>query len=83
MAKGEIELRENNSSDENERVTIDVDSPISQSFSLVFLSQFCKAQVLSNAVRIYLSENTPLVLEFKIGSLGDLKYYLAPKLEEN
>lgn len=83
VAKGEIELRENNSSDENERVQIDVDQPLTQSFSLVFLSQFCKAAALSNQVKIYLSENTPLVIEFKIGSLGDLRYYLAPKLEEN
>lgn len=83
ITKGEIELRENSSADENERVSIDVDQPLTQSFSLIFLNQFCKAAALSSQVKICLSENTPLVLEFKIGSLGELKYYLAPKLEES
>jgi proliferating cell nuclear antigen len=37
---------------------------------------------LSNKVVLYLSNDTPLCVEFKIGNLGSLKYYLAPKINE-
>ena len=29
-----------------------------------------------------MTENKPLVIEYKIAELGELKYYLAPKLQD-
>ena len=37
VTTGEMELMENNSENDNERVSIDVDKPVVQSFSLTFL----------------------------------------------
>ncbi len=81
---GEITLNENNIDTPGETVRIDSDTDgLDQSFSLQFLASFCKASVLSDSVKLYMTENNPLVIEFKIADLGELKYYLAPKLSEN
>ena len=37
VTSGEMELMENHTEDESQRVAIDVDEPVSQSFSLTFL----------------------------------------------
>ncbi len=83
IASGEMELKENNTDKPSEKISIDVDTEIFQSFSLTFLNSFCKAGALSDSVRLYMSENTPLVVEYQMGDLGELKYYLAPKLSDS
>jgi len=82
IVAGEMELRENNSDKQGEMIHIDVDEPVSNSFSLTFLNSFTKASTLSDSVHLYMSENTPLVVEYQIGEFGSLKYYLAPKLSD-
>ena len=83
IGKGEMELKENNSDKPTERIEIDVDVEVEASFNLTFLNSFCKGGALSDSVRLLLSENTPLVVEYKIGEMGTLKYYLAPKLQDD
>ena len=83
IVSGEMELRENNSDKQAELIHIDVDEPVSNSFSLTFLNSFTRASSLSDSVHLYMSENTPLVVEYQIGDFGSLKYYLAPKLNED
>ena len=83
IGKGEMELKENTSEKATEKIEIDVDDEVEASFSLTFLNSFCKGGALSDSVRLLMSENTPLVVEYKIGDLGTLKYYLAPKLQDD
>lgn len=83
IGKGEMELKENNSEKPTEKIEIDVDDEVEASFSLTFLNSFCKGGSLSDSVRLLMSENTPLVVEYKIGDLGTLRYYLAPKLQDD
>lgn len=83
IANGEMEFRENNSDNENECISIEVEKPTIQNFSLTFLNSFCKAASLSSRVKLCLSDQTPLLLEFGMADLGELKFYLAPKLSEN
>jgi len=83
FASGEMELRENNSERFNEQIRIEVDEPVTNIFSLTFLSAFTRAAALCESVRLYMSPNTPLVVEYLIGDFGSLKYYLAPKLNED
>lgn len=64
IANGEMELRENNSPIESEAVSIEVEKPVVQNFSLTFLSSFCKAASLSGRVKLCLSEQTPLLVEY-------------------
>jgi proliferating cell nuclear antigen len=49
---------------------------------LNYLNLFNKAGNLSTYTRLCLHQEQPLVTEFKIESLGVLKYYLAPKISD-
>ena len=52
------------------------------SFALRYLNMFNKASTLCNYVKLMLASDTPLVVEYEIEKLGHLKYYLAPKINE-
>lgn len=82
VVNGKMELRENHSDKLGEQIRIDVDESVTGSFSLNFLNSFTKATPLSESVNLYISEGTPLVVEYPIGDFGSLKYFLAPKLSD-
>jgi proliferating cell nuclear antigen len=48
-----------------------------------YLNFFCKAAPLSPTVTLSLSKDVPLVVEFKIENYGYVRYYLAPKIDED
>ena len=56
---------------------------VSLSFALRYLNMFNKASTLCNYVKLMLAAETPLVVEYEIEGLGTLKYYLAPKINED
>ena len=56
---------------------------VSLSFALRYLNMFNKASTLCNYVKLMLAAETPLVVEYEIETLGTLKYYLAPKINED
>lgn len=52
-------------------------------FSLKYLNLFTKATSMCANMQIFHhGNNMPLVLEYKVTSLGDLKFYLAPKSDD-
>ena len=51
--------------------------------ALRYLNMFNKASTLCNYTKLMLAADTPLVVEYEIEGLGSLKYYLAPKINEN
>jgi len=61
---------------------ISVTESVKLSFSIKYLSQFAKATKLSDRVRLSMSSRSPLVVEYQIEDDGHLKFYLAPKIEE-
>jgi len=48
-------------------------------FNLKYLSLFSKCSSLSPSINIFLKNNYPIILVFRVGSLGTLKLCLAPK----
>jgi len=56
---------------------------VTLSFALRYLNMFNKASSLCNYVKLMLACDTPLVVEYEIENMGSLKYYLAPKINEN
>lgn len=44
---------------------------------------FNRASSLCQNVKLMLASDTPLVVEYEIETLGNLKFYLAPKINEN
>jgi len=61
---------------------MEVDEPVTLSFALRYLNLFNKASNLSSQVVLSMSNDTPLVVEYRIEKLGSLKFYLAPKINE-
>lgn len=67
---------------EDEAVTIEMQEPVSLTFACQYLNSFTKATPLSGQVQLSMSANVPLVVEYRIHDLGHIRYYLAPKIED-
>jgi len=82
---GSITLKQNEQRKSNEQKTIiEVDEPTALSVGLKYLNLFAKVSSLDSPVTLRFSEDTPLLVEYKIdekGKLWFLKYYLAPKVD--
>lgn len=79
---GFIQLAANEGDRKEDQTLIEVSEPVTQQFALNYLNLFNKASSLSSFTRLCLHNEQPLVTEFKIDSLGVLKYYLAPKISD-
>lgn len=61
-------------------VTITLSEPVSLTFSLKYLVNFCKAASLAPKVKVCLSNEVPLLVEYNISTESHLRFYLAPKV---
>lgn len=68
---------------EEEAVTIEMQEPVTLTFACRYLSSFTKASPLSPVVQLSMSADVPLVVEYKIADMGYIRYYLAPKIEDD
>ncbi|EFN51982.1 hypothetical protein CHLNCDRAFT_139488 [Chlorella variabilis] len=67
---------------QEEQTVIDMHEPVSLTFALRYLTSFTKATALSPSVVIKLSKELPVVVEYKVADFGYVRYYLAPKIED-
>ena len=51
-------------------------------YSLKYLTLFCRASSLSTTLEMFLGEDYPLVIKFNVASLGEIRFCLAPKLDD-
>ena len=78
-----VTCRQTNSADkEDEQVVIEMDEPCELTFAMRYLNFFTKATPLSGTVTLSLSKDVPLVVEYKIQEYGFVRYYLAPKIDD-
>merc|ERR1719197_2304631 len=82
IGKGEMTLRSTATSDAGEATDIDCNEPCVQQFAMRYLNFFTKATGLSKHVRLSMSPEVPLLVEYAIDEIGYVRYYLAPKIEE-
>ncbi|TRY50036.1 Proliferating cell nuclear antigen [Cryptosporidium tyzzeri] len=84
LGSGSIILRPKEGAD-SEAVALDVSEPCQLVFSLRYLNNFAKATPLSNSVKLSMSENQPLELEYPLegSGSGHLRFYLARKITED
>merc|ERR1711907_554836 len=84
LGNGNMTLRPNNSVDakEEEGVSIEMEEPVSLNFALRYLNFFAKASPLSPTVILSLSKDVPLVVEYRMEEMGHIRFYLAPKIED-
>jgi proliferating cell nuclear antigen len=81
IGSGSVTLRSHTdvSKDEN-NVDISLTEPVNLTFSLKYLVNFCKAAGLANQVKISLSNEVPLLVEYNLSGSSYLRFYLAPKI---
>jgi len=65
---------------EEEAVVVDMQEPVTLTFACKYLNMFTKASPLSPQVSLSMSPDVPLVVEYKIGEVGHVRYYLAPRI---
>lgn len=83
IGSGSTTISQQDTGSESDSIILDVEEPVSQSFASRYLSLFSKAGVLSSQVSLNMSNETPLMVNYKIkNGDGDIKYYLAPKISE-
>ncbi|CAG0917833.1 unnamed protein product [Notodromas monacha] len=84
IGTGNVKLAQTANVDkESEAVTVEMQEPVSLTFACRYLNHFTKATPLSEQVQLSLSADVPLVVEYKIGEFGHIRYYLAPKIDED
>jgi proliferating cell nuclear antigen len=86
LGNGNITLKPSSSvDDESEKnaVVIELQETVCLTFALRFLCNFTKATPLSDSVTLSMSKDVPLVVEYRIGESGYIRYYLAPKIEDD
>jgi proliferating cell nuclear antigen len=84
MGNGTMSIRNSTATDEEQpdATVIDSKDEISQAFALRYLQHFTKATPLSKVVTLRMTADVPLLVEYQIDELGYLRYYLAPKIDE-
>ncbi|KAK4145448.1 proliferating cell nuclear antigen [Dichotomopilus funicola] len=81
IGNGSVTLRQHSNVDKpNESIEIELSEPVQLTFSLKYLVNFCKASALSNQVKICLSNEVPLLVEYTLAGSSYLRFYLAPKI---
>lgn len=81
IGSGSVTLRSHTNVDKPEmNVEIDLTEPVALTFSLKYLVNFCKASGLSNQVKLCLSNEVPLLVEYALSNNSYLRFYLAPKV---
>jgi proliferating cell nuclear antigen len=66
-----------------EATIVEMQEPVSLTFALRYMNSFTKASSLSEQVTISLSSELPVVVEYKVVEMGYIRFYLAPKIEED
>lgn len=82
FGNGNIVIRQNEAVDSGDATIIDLEEPVELSFNLRYLTNFAKAASLSPMVTLSMNQSSPLVVEYKIEELGYIRYYLAPKIDD-
>jgi len=82
MGTGNVTVRQNASVEKEAQTLIELQEPVSLTFALRYLNFFTKATPMSEQVTLSLSKEVPLAVEYGVGDMGHLRYYLAPKVDE-
>ncbi|KAI9845779.1 MAG: proliferating cell nuclear antigen [Thelocarpon superellum] len=81
IGNGSVTLRQHSNVDKPElNVSIQLTEPVALTFSLKYLVNFCKASGLSGSVKLCLSNEVPLLVEYSLAGSSYLRFYLAPKV---
>ena len=80
---GKVTMKNNSSDKIEDQVNITNNEDVVCSYGLQYLNSFAKASSLSNIVTLHISAKYPLMIDYEIEDLGFLKFYLAPKMDDD
>jgi proliferating cell nuclear antigen len=80
---GNMLVKQSAAEDDAGGTTIVLDEEVTLTFALQKLRAFTKATPLSSTVTLSMSVDVPLVTEYVVAELGYIRYYLAPKIEDD
>ena len=81
IGNGAVTLRSHTNVEKpDQNVEIALSERVALTFSLKYLVNFCKASGLSTTVKLCLSNEVPLLVEYGLASNSYLRFYLAPKV---
>ncbi|KAG5178897.1 pcna-like protein [Tribonema minus] len=84
LGAGNIAVKQNpNAEKEEEKVEVHIEEPVSLTFALRYLNFFTKATPLGPIVALSMSPDVPIVVEYPIDTTGFVRFYLAPKIDED
>lgn len=84
IGSGSVTLRTHTNVEKPEKnIEIALSEPVSLTFSLKYLVNFCKAGGLSDSVKLCLSNEVPLLVEYGLANASYLRFYLAPKIGDD
>ncbi|KAI9835152.1 MAG: hypothetical protein M1819_002521 [Sarea resinae] len=84
IGSGSVTLRSHSNVDKPDlNVDIELSEPVALTFSLKYLVNFCKASGLSTTVKLCLSNEVPLLVEYDLAGSSYLRFYLAPKIGDD
>jgi len=84
IGSANIVCRQNTSVDkEEDKTVVEMQEPVTLTFALRYLNSFTKATPLSSTVTLSMSKELPVAVEYKIADMGHIRFYLAPKIEED
>lgn len=79
---GKIKLKKNNAEKSEDQIEIQCDEHVNSNYGLQYLNSFAKASSLSSHVTLHMSNQFPLMIEYEIENMGYVKFYLAPKMDD-
>jgi len=91
IGKADVQLNRGESIDDGEededggesgKLHLEVNDPIDLSFATQYLKKFTAAGSLAKNVSVSLSKDVPMVICYEIEDVGHLKYFLAPKIDD-
>lgn len=65
-----------------EGVYVACEEPVELTFALRYLNFFAKATPLSPVVTLSMSADVPLAVEYEVAEMGHVRFYLAPKIDD-
>ena len=83
IGEGNICLRQGGSADRGDETIVDCSEPVTANFALKYFNNFTKATALANSVTLQLFPGLPLNVQYKMEEKGFIRFYLAPKVDED
>ena len=83
IGDGNVSLRSGGSADKGDQTVVEVHEPVTSSFALKYFINFTKATSLSPVVQLQMNPDVPLVVQYKMENAGFIRFYLAPKIDED